>query len=83
MGKDFIAYVTKVEQLIEEEPPTEDRSNDPLVPDVSGGTMAVTAECEDGTVTFRADMNEHLWVGKEVHVRLDYVIGEVAPNAAV
>jgi hypothetical protein len=70
MIRDMHCYVTKVEQSA---PPTEDQSGDPLVPEVTGGKVIVTAQGPEGYVEFEADVTDQVFVGAKVHVRLDFV----------
>jgi hypothetical protein len=54
-------------------PPTEDQAGDPLVPEVTGGKVIVTAHGPEGYVEFEADVTDQVFVGAKAHVRLDFV----------
>lgn len=72
MVVDTIAYVTKVYQNTDSDPPEEDRTGDPVVRVASGGSVIVTAECEEGIVEFAASMEERVAVGDSVHLRIEH-----------
>jgi hypothetical protein len=67
-----LGHVTSVKQDYATEPLQEDRSGDPVVPRIDGGTVIVTAECQEGIVQLAVSMRERIAVGDSAHIRVDF-----------